>query len=109
MSFAVGGSVDWTGLEQARASSWHRQLHIFLYPFYYIEYGIAQLGALRIWRESLTDRPAAVKAYRRALALGGSRPLPKLFEAAGAPFAFDESTIGPLMDAVRKEVEKLAP
>lgn len=104
-----GGSVDWTGLGEARASSWHRQLHIFLYPFYYIEYGIAQLGALRIWRESLTDRPGAVEAYRRALTLGGSRPLPRLFEAAGAPFAFDEATIGPLMDAVGKELEKLAP
>ena len=104
-----GGIVDWSGLEDARASSWHRQLHIFLYPFYYIEYGIAQLGALGIWRRTLTDRPGAVSAYKRALALGGSRPLPALFESAGVPFAFQATTIAPLMDAVRQELDALAP
>jgi len=104
-----GGDVDWSGYEEERASSWHRQLHIFLYPFYYIEYGIAQLGALQIWRRALGDRKGAVAAYRRALALGGSRPLPALFEAAGIAFAFDEGTITPLMDAVRSELDKLAP
>ena len=76
-----GGIVDWSGYEDVRSNSWHRQLHIFLYPFYYIEYGIAQLGALQVWRRSLDDRKAAVDAYRSALALGGSRPLPALFEA----------------------------
>src|SRR5689334_11411576 len=67
-----GGVVDWSGYEEARASGWHRQLHIFLYPFYYIEYGIAQLGALQVWQRSLADRAGAVSAYRDALALGGS-------------------------------------
>jgi oligoendopeptidase F len=104
-----GGNVDWSGHQEARASSWHRQLHIFLYPFYYIEYGIAQLGALQIWKRALTDRPGAVAAYRRALALGGSRPLPALFEAADVPFGFQEATIAPLMEAVRTELDKLAP
>jgi oligoendopeptidase F len=104
-----GGDVDWSGYEEARASSWHRQLHIFLYPFYYVEYGIAQLGALGIWRRSLTDRPGAVADYRRALALGGARPLPALFAAAGIPFAFAESTIAPLMDTIRTELDRLAP
>ncbi|MBV8314744.1 MAG: M3 family oligoendopeptidase, partial [Planctomycetaceae bacterium] len=69
-----GGIVDWSGSEEARAHSWHRQLHIFLYPFYYIEYGIAQLGALQVWHRALTDRSGAVAAYRRALSLGGARP-----------------------------------
>ena len=94
---------------RSRDHSWHRQLHIFLYPFYYIEYGIAQLGALQIWRRSLTDRAGAVADYRRALALGGSRPLPELFEAAGTRFGFDEELIAPLMNAIGQELERLAP
>jgi oligoendopeptidase F len=104
-----GGSVDWSGYEEARAHYWHRQLHIFLYPFYYVEYGIAQLGALQIWRRSLTDRAGAVAAYRRALALGGARPLPELFEAAGARFESREQTIVPLMEAIRAELDRLGP
>jgi oligoendopeptidase F len=104
-----GGIVDWSGYPEAKAHSWHRQLHIFLYPFYYIEYGIAQLGALQIWRRSLTDRPGAVSAYRRALALGGARPLPELFEAADIPFDFGEATLAPLMDAIGRELDRIAP
>ncbi|MDX2037340.1 MAG: M3 family oligoendopeptidase [Isosphaeraceae bacterium] len=102
-----GNNVDWSGHEEARAHGWHRQLHIFLYPFYYIEYGIAQLGALQIWQRGLTDRPAAVRDYRRALAIGGARPLPELFEAAGAKFDFSASAIEPLMRAVGDELESL--
>ncbi|OJW19790.1 MAG: peptidase M3 [Planctomycetales bacterium 71-10] len=104
-----GGDVDWSGLESARDHSWHRQLHIFLYPFYYIEYGVAQLGALQIWKRSLTDRAGAVASYRKALSIGGARPLPQLFEAAGAKFAFDGETIAPLMDAIGEELSRLAP
>ncbi len=104
-----GGNVDWSGYEDARANGWHRQLHIFLYPFYYIEYGIAQLGALQIWRRSLTDRAGAVAAYRHALSLGGARPLPQLFEAAGAKFDFSGEAIAPLMAAIGKELDQLAP
>ena len=102
-----GGNVDWSGHEDARANGWHRQLHIFLYPFYYIEYGIAQLGALQVWLNSLTDKAAAVNRYRAALALGGALPLPELFEAAGAKFAFDEASLQPLMDAIGRELTKL--
>jgi oligoendopeptidase F len=91
-----GGVVDWTGLEEERASSWHQQLHIFEYPFYYIEYGIAQLGALGLWMLARKDPRAALAGYRRALALGGSRPLPELFAAAGLKFDFSEATIAPL-------------
>lgn len=104
-----GGIVDWSGLEDAKAHAWHRQLHIFLYPFYYIEYGIAQLGALQVWQRSLTDRAEAVAAYRRALALGGARPLPELFAAAGIRFDFSEKTLSPLMDAIGKELDQLGP
>jgi oligoendopeptidase F len=103
-----GGIVDWSGYEDARASGWHRQLHIFLYPFYYVEYGIAQLGALQIWRRSLHDRAVAVADYRRALGIGGARPLPDLFSAAGIQFDFQDSTLKPLMDAIRSELDRLA-
>jgi oligoendopeptidase F len=102
-----GGIVDWTGLEDARANGWHRQLHIFLYPFYYIEYGIAQLGALQVWTHSLRDRKAAVAAYRRGLSVGGAKPLPQLFEAAGIRFDFREETLRPLMDAIRDELDRI--
>ena len=79
-------SAGWTGAgwRAERIARWYRQLHIFLYPFYYIEYGIAQLGALQVWRNSLQRSGAAVAAYRRALALGATRPLPELYAAAGA-------------------------
>jgi oligoendopeptidase F len=104
-----GGIVDWSGYEDAKAHSWHRQLHIFLYPFYYVEYGIAQLGALQVWRRSLDDRAGAVASYRRALAVGGARPLPELFAAAGIRFDFREETLAPLMDAIRDELDRLGP
>jgi oligoendopeptidase F len=104
-----GGAVDWSGYEDARDHSWHRQLHIFLYPFYYIEYGIAQLGALQIWQRSLTDRSGAVADYKKALSLGGSRPLPELFAAAGARFDFGDRLIASLMDTIGGELEKLSP
>src|SRR6185436_11510611 len=66
-----GGDVDWRGYEKVRANLWHRQLHIFLSPFYYVEYGIAQLGALQVWANSRRDKRQAVQDYRQGLALGG--------------------------------------
>jgi oligoendopeptidase F len=98
--------VDWSGLEQERITRWYRQLHIFLYPFYYIEYGIAQLGALQVWRNSLTDQPRAVEQYRAALALGNTRPLPDLYRAAGVEFTFDVKSIGALVRLVEDELER---
>ncbi len=103
-----GDAVDWTGHETVRANLWHRQLHIFLYPFYYIEYGIAQLGALQVWANSKQDKPGALAAYLRGLALGGSRPLPELFSSAGCRFDFSRQTIAPLVQLVRNEMAKLA-
>jgi oligoendopeptidase F len=99
--------VDWSGLEAERIARWYRQLHIFLYPFYYIEYGIAQLGALQVWRNSLTDQGEALAAYRRALALGGTKPLPALFEAAGARLAFDAETMGGLVTLIEEQIAAL--
>ncbi len=102
-----GGDVDWSGFEEVRRNTWHRQLHIFLSPFYYVEYGIAQLGALQVWRNWKETGRDALEAYRRALALGGSRPLPELFRAAGAEFRFDAAAIRPLMEMLREELEPL--
>jgi oligoendopeptidase F len=102
-----GGEVDWRGFEAARAHLWHRQLHIFIHPFYYIEYGIAQLGALQVWANSRRDRSSALRDYQRALALGGSRPLPELFAAAGCKFDFTRATITPLVALVTEELGRL--
>jgi len=102
-----GGDVDWSGWEKMRVNSWHRQLHIFIHPFYYVEYGIAQLGALEVWANSRRNRTKALKDYKKALALGGSRPLPELFHAAGCTFEFDAATIKPLIELAGSELKKL--
>ncbi len=103
-----GAAVSWSGLEEERAVSWQRQGHLFGVPFYYIEYGIAQLGALGLWRISLDQgEAAAIDLYKRALSLGGSRPLPELFESAGVPFDFGPSQVARLVEAVRTELDRL--
>ena len=102
-----GGDVDYSGYEEVRAYSWHRQLHIFLHPFYYVEYGIAQLGALQVWANSRRDKVQALADYKKSLALGGSRPLPELFAAAGCQFQFDAATIKPLIQLASTELAKL--
>jgi oligoendopeptidase F len=103
-----GGVEDWSGFEQARAHTWHRQLHIFEIPFYYVEYGIAQLGALQLWQASRRDLPAALDHYLKGLSLGGSRPLPELFQASGLAFDFTDKTIAPLMRNVKDALAELA-
>jgi oligoendopeptidase F len=102
-----GGEVDWSGYEEARANLWHRQLHIFLHPFYYIEYGIAELGALQVWANSKRDSARALSDYKAALRLGGSRPLPELFAASGCKFDFSRKTMAPLVHLVREELDRL--
>jgi oligoendopeptidase F len=102
-----GGDVDYSGCEAVRAYSWQRQLHIFLHPFYYVEYGIAQLGALQVWANSRRDKVKALNDYKKSLALGGSRPLPELFAAAGCKFQFDAATIKPLIQLANSELKKL--
>lgn len=99
--------VDWSGLDQERVARWYRQLHIFLYPFYYIEYGLAGLGALQLWQNSLTDHPGALAAYRKALALGGTRSLPDLYRAAGARLVFDAPGMAALVARVEEELDRL--
>ncbi|MGH7179187.1 MAG: M3 family oligoendopeptidase [Tepidisphaeraceae bacterium] len=102
-----GSKTDWSGFETAREHYWQRQLHLFHVPFYYVEYGIAQLGALQLWQKSKKDQRQALSDYRTALKLGGTRPLPDLFSAAGIRFDFSEKTLRPLMDAVGQELSTL--
>jgi oligoendopeptidase F len=100
--------VDWTDYEEARINLWHRQLHIFIHPFYYVEYGIAQLGALQVWANSKKNKAQALEQYHHALSLGGSRSLPELFEAAGCRFDFSRETVKPLVSLVNAELAKTA-
>src|SRR5881409_3189469 len=90
-----GGAESWVGHEEFLRSQWQRQLHLFEVPFYYIEYGIAFMGALGLWTRYRRDPRAAISAYQRALALGGSKPLPELFKAAELPFDFGPTTVEP--------------
>jgi oligoendopeptidase F len=99
--------VDWKGLEKAQAIDWHAQLHLFRYPFYYIEYGVAALGSLQIWQRFRRDREAAIEGYRAALALGGSRPLPELFATAGARFAMDGPAVAEAAEGIVRRLADL--
>jgi oligoendopeptidase F len=101
--------VDWTGLEDVRDTGWHRKLHIHLAPFYYVEYGLAQLGAVQVWANAFHDQPAALRAYRAALALGGTAPLPILFQTAGARFAFDAAALRQAVDLMESTIAHLDP
>lgn len=100
-------SLDVSGLESYRQYSWQRQLHLFEVPFYYIEYGIAQLGAIGLWQQFKKDKQLALQNYIQGLSLGGTRPLPQLFEAAGLKFDLSPAYIKELMNFVKAEMESL--
>jgi oligoendopeptidase F len=99
--------VDWSGLEAELVTGWHRKLHIFRVPLYYVEYGLAQLGAVQVWSNALRDQAGAVSAYRRALALGGTATLPELYATAGARFAFDAETLGQAVALIERTIGEL--
>ena len=99
--------VDWSGLDAEMVTGWQRKLHIFQIPFYYVEYGLAQLGAALVWRNSLKDQAGAVASYRQALSLGGTAALPKLFQAAGARLAFDPATLGEAVSLMEAQIAEL--
>ncbi len=99
--------VDYIGQEDWVATGWQRKLHIFTVPLYYIEYGIAQLGAAQVWANSLTDQAEALAAYRRGLSLGNTGTLPQLFEAAGAKLSFDAETLSRMVDLIEKTIDEL--
>ena len=99
--------VDWSGLSAERTARWYRQMHIFLYPFYYIEYAIAQIGALQLWRNARRDPVDAVAAYRRFMALGATRGLPGLYRAAGVELSFEAGLLAELVALVEEEMTAL--
>ncbi|MBL9078487.1 MAG: M3 family oligoendopeptidase [Planctomycetes bacterium] len=99
-----GGEVDWSGLDDAAAMQWIGQSHLFSHPLYYIEYGIAQVSALQVWRNYRRDRGSAIAAYRRALALGGTRPLPELFAAANVDFDLSPQKLAELVADVTAQI-----
>ena len=99
--------IDFEGLESYRANAWQRQLHLFEVPFYYIEYGIAQLGAIGMWRQFKIDKKTAIENYCNALSLGGTKTLPALYKTAGLSFDFSPDTIKVLMDFVKSEMNKI--
>jgi oligoendopeptidase F len=99
--------LDWSGYEAAMMTGWQRKDHIHQMPFYYVEYGLAQLGAVQIWRNALSDQSAAVASYRRALQMGCTQPLPQLFETAGAKLAFDADTLNQAVELMEKKIYEL--
>jgi oligoendopeptidase F len=101
------GLTDWTGFEFMQANSWQRQLHLFEVPFYYIEYGIAQLGALAIWKNSITDFKGTIENYKKALSFGYTKTLPDLYKAAGIKFDLSETYLAELVEFVKLELKQL--
>jgi oligoendopeptidase F len=98
------GMVDYTDYEFVRESSWHRQLHLFEVPFYYIEYGIAQIGALGIWKNYKENPQQALEQYKAALKLGYTKSIPKIYETAGLSFDFSSESIKNLTHLLREEL-----
>ena len=101
-------SIDYSGLMPYRNISWQRQLHLFEVPFYYIEYGIAQLGALGMWKQFRENKQQAITNYTNALSLGGTKTLPDLYRAAGLSLDFSPEKIRELMDMVSIELTALS-
>jgi oligoendopeptidase F len=99
--------VDWSGLQDEKETGWHRKLHIFTVPFYYVEYGLAQLGAVQVWANSLSNPVGAVEKYREGLRLGGTAPLPDLFRAVGARLSFDAATLDEAVKLMETTIETL--
>jgi oligoendopeptidase F len=101
-----GGLESYDGLDDSRAYRWQRQLHLFEVPFYYIEYGIALTGALGVWSRYRKDRKDAIEAYKCALSIGATRPLPDLFRAAGLQWGFGGNAIGGLASELRSAIRE---
>ena len=98
-------SMDWTGLEVYRQYNWQKQLHLYEVPFYYIEYGIAQLGAIAMWRAFKADKQQTLDKYKQALRAGFTKTLPELYEIAGIKFSFAPEYINTLKEFMRAELE----
>jgi oligoendopeptidase F len=100
--------IDWSGLDEELMSGWQRKLHIHTVPFYYVEYGLAQLGAVQVWGNALRNQAAAVASYRKALSLGGTVSLPSLYSTAGAVFSFDPETLKSAAELLMDQIDTLS-
>ena len=98
--------IDWTGLEEVKMRLWQNQLHIFEVPFYYIEYGMAQLGAIAVWRNYKSNPEQALDQYEAALRLGNTKSIPEIYKTAGIEFTFSQKYVKELADFVRNELQK---
>lgn len=98
------GMTDWSGYENVRKNTWQRQLHLFEVPFYYIEYGMAQLGALAVWKNSKGDFNKAIEDYKKALSLGYTKSIPEVYKAAGVTFDFSRKNISELAEFIQEEL-----
>jgi oligoendopeptidase F len=101
------GLTDWSSYQDLIECTWQKQLHLFEVPFYYIEYGIAQLGALGVWKNSLEDYPTAIDRYKKALAIGYTKPMTTIYETAGVPFDFSSERLQTLAEFIQLHLKKL--
>ena len=99
--------VNWSGYEAAKEVMWQRQLHLFEVPFYYIEYGFAQLGAIALWKNFKEDKEKGIKQYKAALTLGYTKSIPEIYKEAGIEFNFSKSYVKELADFVKEELAKI--
>jgi oligoendopeptidase F len=100
--------TEWEGMEDEKAFLWQKQLHLYEVPFYYIEYGMAQLGAIAVWKNCKENAGRGLEGYKRALSLGNLRTIPEIYSAAGIRFDFSRAYIRSLMDFVKKQLDGLA-
>ncbi|MDQ7024018.1 MAG: M3 family oligoendopeptidase [Anaerolineae bacterium] len=100
-------NADYSGHEEFIKNRWRRQIHIYRRPFYYVEYGLAQLGAVQVWAKALQDQQSALDDYRSALALGGTVTLPELYQAAGVKLAFDAETLQEAVNLLESTIDDL--
>lgn len=101
------GVTDWTGYEKVKENTWQRQLHLFEVPFYYIEYGMAQLGALAVWKNSKSNFRKAIDQYKLALSLGYTKSIPEIYQTAGITFDFSKENISELAKMIQEELKAL--
>ena len=106
--FQMSEHIDYSGCEDIISTGWHNKLHIYHVPFYYVEYGMAQLGAIQIWGNSLNNAKKAIQDYKAALGLGGNASLPELYEAAGAKFSFDDETLKYAATLIEEQIQELS-
>ncbi len=106
--FQMSEHIDYSGCDDIISTGWHNKLHIYHVPFYYVEYGMAQLGSIQIWGNSLRDRKKAIQDYKAALSLGGNATLPELYEAAGAKFSFDDKTLLNAANLIEEQISDLS-